>query len=226
MMLDIRVMLTTIGFAALLAGLSGCNDDSTSTSTASGAAAGSVSTPPVAPATAPAPTSITGTPVATATVGSAYEFTPIVKAEAGAELSFAVSNQPSWAAFNASTGKLSGTPTSADVGEYKNISIVVKDGSASAELTPFSVVVKPASEVATITWGTPPEGTAATAVTGYHVYYGTSASSMTQVIDVGNAKETSYFISNRASRTWYFAMASYYASKNESDRSTTVMVTL
>jgi hypothetical protein len=231
MKLDIRVMLTTICFAALFTGLGGCHDDSSSTATSSTATAGSAtSTPPAAP-TAPTPptaptTSISGTPVATATVGSAYAFTPIVKAEASAELSFTVSNQPSWAAFNASTGKLSGTPTSADVGDYKNISIEVKDGSASAVLAPFSIVVKTAAEVASVTWEIPSEGSATTQVTGYHVYYGASAGSMTQVIDISNAKDTSYVISNLASGTWYFAMTSYDAAKIESDRSTTVMVTL
>jgi hypothetical protein len=221
MMLDSRLMLTTICFAALFTGLSGCHDDSSSTAT-SGNAAVSVSTPPAA-----STTSITGTPVATATVGSAYAFTPVVKADAAAELSFAVSNPPSWAKFNASTGELSGTPTSADVGNYENISIEVKDGSANAVLAPFSIAVKPASEVATVTWETPSAGTVATAaVTGYHVYYGASASSMTHVVDISNAKETSYVISNLASGTWYFAMTSYDAAKTESDRSTTVMVTL
>jgi hypothetical protein len=219
MMLDTRLMLTTICFAALFTGLSGCHDDSSSTAT-SGNAAVSDSTPPAAS------TSITGTPVATATVGSAYAFIPVVKADAAAELSFAVSNQPSWAKFNASTGELSGTPTSADVGKYENISIEVKDGSANAVLAPFSIAVKPASEVATVTWETPSEGTVTTEVTGYHVYYGASASSMTHVVDISNAKETSYVISNLASGTWYFAMTSYDAAKTESDRSTTVMVTL
>jgi hypothetical protein len=220
MMLDTRLMLTTICFAALFTGLSGCHDDSSSTAT-SGNAAVSDSTPPAA-----STTSITGTPVATATVGSAYAFTPVVKADAAAELSFAVSNQPSWAKFNASTGELSGTPTSADVGNYENISIEVKDGSANAVLAPFSIAVKAASEVATVTWETPSAGTVATAVTGYHVYYGASASSMTHVVDISNANETSYVISNLASGTWYFAMTSYDAAKTESDRSTTVMVTL
>ncbi|MEA3176341.1 MAG: hypothetical protein QOF42_3752, partial [Gammaproteobacteria bacterium] len=80
MMLDTRLMLTTICFAALFTGLSGCHDDSSSMAT-SGNAAVSDSTPPAAS------TSITGTPVATATVGSAYAFIPVVKADAAAELS-------------------------------------------------------------------------------------------------------------------------------------------
>jgi hypothetical protein len=219
-MLDTRLMFTTICFAALFTGLSGCHDDGSSTATSSNAVAVGGGTPPAAS------TSITGTPAATATVGSAYAFTPIVKADAAAELSFTVSNLPSWAAFNASTGKLSGTPTSADVGNYENISIEVKDGSADAVLAPFSIAVKTASEVATVTWEAPSAASAATEVTGYHVYYGASASSMTHVVDIGNAKETSYVISNLASGTWYFAMTSYDAAKTESDRSATVMVTL
>jgi hypothetical protein len=230
MKLEIRVMLTAICFAVILGGLSACNDGSDSAaSSSSGAAANPSTGAPVSASTgavAVTPTSISGTPAAAVSVGSAYEFTPIIKAEAAAELSFTISNQPSWASFDASTGKLSGTPTSADVGEYQNIAIVAHDGSSSASLAPFSIDVKTASEVATITWATPLADTATSNVAGYHVYYGSSAGGMTNIVDISNAKETSYVISNLASGTWYFAMTSYDAAQVESARSATVMVTL
>jgi Putative Ig domain len=224
-MLDSRVKLTNVCFAMLFAALSGCHDDSSSAAVSSNAVA-SVGTPSGESSDPTAAASITGTPVATANVGAAYAFTPIVKADDSAELTFAVANQPAWAAFNASNGKLSGTPTSADVGEYKNISIEVRNGNLKSSLAPFSIEVKPPSEVATITWEAPTEASGAAAVTGYHVYYGASAGSMTHVIDISNVKDTSYVINNLATGTWYFAMTSYDAAKVESDRSTPVMVTL
>ncbi len=61
---------------------------------------------------------ISGTPPNTVTVGSTYTYTPTATDSAGHKLKFAIVNKPSWATFSTTTGKLSGTPTSANVGEY------------------------------------------------------------------------------------------------------------
>ena len=47
--------------------------------------------------------------------------------------------------FNTSTGRLSGTPTAANVGSYTNVSITVSDGAAQASLAPFTIVVAAAA---------------------------------------------------------------------------------
>ena len=49
-------------------------------------------------------------------------------------LGFTIQNRPSWASFDTATGRLSGTPTSANVGAFNNIVISVSDGRASASL--------------------------------------------------------------------------------------------
>ena len=59
----------------------------------------------------------------------------------GKTLTFSIQNRPSWATFNTSTGALSGTPSSAQTGTYSNILISVSDGTASASLPAFSIVV-------------------------------------------------------------------------------------
>ena len=64
-------------------------------------------------------------------------------------------NRPPWASFSASTGRLSGTPTSSSAGEYGQIGITVSDGKAQISLTPFSITVTQANHAPTIT-GTPP----------------------------------------------------------------------
>jgi hypothetical protein len=98
--------------------------------------------------TPPPPTSgitISGTPASTATVGSAYSFTPTVKDSlTGRTFAFSIVYKPSWATFSATTGKLSGTPTAANVGKFGNITIAVNDGINAATLSSFSITVQAA----------------------------------------------------------------------------------
>lgn len=84
---------------------------------------------------------ITGTPPTSATVGAAYAFTPTATDADGNTLTFSISNRPSWATFNAGTGRLAGTPTSSNVGTYSNIVIRVSDGQATAQLPAFAITV-------------------------------------------------------------------------------------
>ncbi|HEY9183125.1 MAG TPA: putative Ig domain-containing protein [Gammaproteobacteria bacterium] len=107
-----------------------------------------------------APT-IAGTPPTSVVVGSAYTFTPTASDADGNALTFAVANRPAWAAFDARTGRLSGTP--AATGTFANISISVSDGVATAALPAFTIAVTappgPGNRAPQIS-GTPP--TAAT----------------------------------------------------------------
>jgi hypothetical protein len=61
---------------------------------------------------------------------------------------------------------------------------------------------------------------------GYHIYYGTSAASLTTVITVDNAGDTSQVIGNLKSGTWYFAVAAFNSDKIESDFSAVLPVTI
>jgi hypothetical protein len=49
--------------------------------------------------------------------------------------------------------------------------------------------------------------------------YGTSASALTQTVQISNTSTTSYQIDNLASGTWYFALRSYTAGGVESANS-------
>lgn len=88
--------------------------------------------------TAPVISGAAGTSVQ---VGSKYSFTPAATDVNGDRLSFVVSNRPSWATFNTTTGALAGTPTAANVGTYANIVVSVTDGRATTSLPPFSIQV-------------------------------------------------------------------------------------
>ncbi len=84
---------------------------------------------------------ISGVPDSGATEGSSYSFTPSASDADGDNLTFAVSNKPTWASFDTQSGRLAGTPNSGDAGSYDNISITVSDGELSAALAPFSILV-------------------------------------------------------------------------------------
>ena len=104
-------------------------------------------------APANSPPTISGTPAGSATVGTAYAFTPAASDPDGNPLTFSIANRPGWATFNAGTGRLSGTPMSA--GTYGNIAISVSDGQASAALVPFSIVVSTGANRAPVISGVP-----------------------------------------------------------------------
>ena len=99
------------------------------------------------------PPTISGTPATTATAGTAYSWTPTASDPEGGTLTFAITNKPSWAAFSTTTGRLTGTPTTA--GTFGNIAISVSDGSASASLPAFTITVQPAPNRSPTISGTP-----------------------------------------------------------------------
>ncbi|MEJ2620869.1 MAG: putative Ig domain-containing protein [Candidatus Thiodiazotropha sp.] len=92
-----------------------------------------------------APT-ISGRPATSLDEGSTYSFTPTANDPDGDALRFSVRNLPSWASFNTSTGRLSGTPDSNSAGNYANIVITVSDGTNQASLAPFAIRVADVAE--------------------------------------------------------------------------------
>lgn len=85
---------------------------------------------------------ISGTPDDTALIGQTYVFIPTASDVDGDTLTFSISDAPSWASFNTSTGALLGVPTNSDDGVYSNIVISVSDGRGGvASLNPFTITV-------------------------------------------------------------------------------------
>lgn len=164
-----------------------------------------------------APT-IQGQPSGSVQAGQAYTFTPSANDANGDTLTFSVTNKPDWADFNASTGRLSGTPTAADVATYSNISISVSDGQASAALSAFAIAVTDAAAgtgTATLSWTPPTEnsdGTALTDLTGYQVYYGQSQSNLNKTVTLNNPSLSTYVVENLGSGTWFFALVAVNSS--------------
>ena len=95
---------------------------------------------------------ISGSPKSRLNVGKTYAFRPKSTDVDGETTTFSISNQPSWATFDASEGKLSGTPTAADAGLHENIVISVSDErGGSVSLPAFSINVNSVPEIS----GTP-----------------------------------------------------------------------
>ena len=96
------------------------------------------------------PPTITGTPATKVTKSTAYNFTPKATDTNGDTLNFAIQNKPTWATFNVTTGRLSGTPTA--LGTHSNIRISVTDGKSAVVFLPaFSIEVVGGSVVPPVT---------------------------------------------------------------------------
>ncbi len=184
------------------------------TSTFSIQVTGSGSVTPPAAATV----TISGTPATSVTATHAYSFQPTARDSQGKALSYSVKNAPSWATFSIASGLLSGTPSSAQVGTYSGIVVSASDGTASSSLPAFAITVKSltaSTGSATLSWTDPTQNTDGTTLTnlaGVNIHYGTSPSSLTQVIQVAGTGTSSYTISNLTAGTWYFGAAAYTTS--------------
>ncbi|HEY4369122.1 MAG TPA: putative Ig domain-containing protein [Steroidobacteraceae bacterium] len=184
------------------------------------------------PAPTPAPTAqnqaptISGSALTAVNANNAYNFVPNATDADDDTLAFSIQQKPSWATFSTVTGKLSGTPSAADVGTYSNIVIGVTDGKASSTMGPFSIQVTATSDGrVTLSWSPPTENTDGTPITdlsGYKIRYGTSPSALTQTLSIDNSGVTSYVLENLSPATWYFAVVAVTSSGSESSDSNVV----
>jgi hypothetical protein len=80
----------------------------------------------------------------------------------------------------------------------------------------------PSNGTATLTWSAPTSNTNGTSVTplvGYTIFYGTTASSLTQSVVITSPSTLNYEISGLSSGTWYFAVAANAADGTQSAQS-------
>lgn len=176
------------------------------------------------------PPTISGSPPDAILEGRLYEFTPTASDPDGDALEFTIARKPAWASFNRTTGRLSGTPSAEDVGNFTNIGISVSDGTASMALTNFDITVNQiAAGQVTLSWTPPTEnvnGSSLTNLASYKIYYGRSASSLNQTIELSNPGLTRFVVENLTPAKWHFAMTSVNSQGVESTRSATVSKTI
>jgi hypothetical protein len=167
--------------------------------------------------------SISGTPPAQVNVNNNYSFTPTASDANGDSLSFSALGLPAWASFDNATGRLSGTPTAADVGVYTGIRITVSDGSATSSLATFSITVNSVSLGAvTLDWMPPTQnedGSALVDLAGYKIYWGSSPGNYPNSVTINNPGLSSYVVDNLVPGTYEFVATSFNAAGVESSYS-------
>ena len=171
---------------------------------------------------------VSGTPATSITAGSAYSFRPTGSDPEGRALTWSIANRPSWAAFNTTTGALTGTPSSSNVGTFSNITITASDGTNRTSLRAFSIAVNAqgsSTGSASLSW-TPPtrttSGSSLTNLAGYRIYYGTSPSSLSRTVQLSNAGLTRYVLNDLSPATYYFSIRAYTSGGSESSGSNVV----
>ncbi len=173
---------------------------------------------------------ITGNPPAAVAANSPYAFVPKAIDADGNVLTFKIANAPSWATFDAATGKLSGTPDASQVGTYGNISISVTDGAADASLGAFSISVQPVGDKSVeLSWQAPTEnedGSALTDLAGFKVYWGTSPGEYPKSVAIDNPSVLTYVLGNLVPNTYYFVTTAVNTEGNESAPSAMARATI
>jgi hypothetical protein len=216
----------------------GGSDGTTQAGAAASDAAVSESTPPTsAPPSSEEPSvanhvpTITGSAITSVSASKAYSFTPSATDVDGDRLQFAITSKPSWASFDASTGRLSGTPTNANVGSYEEIQISVTDGEATTKLAQFAITVEAAAATTRnvlLSWLPPTtnsDGSALTNLNGYRIMYGTQSGQYTQTVSVNGAGLTSYQIENLESgKQYHVVMVAVTSTGAESQLSAEVVL--
>lgn len=166
------------------------------------------------------PPVISGSASLELTAGESYSFTPTVVDADGDPLSFTISQLPSWASFNSSTGQISGTPQAGHVGTYSGIMITVSDGEAEDTLGPFAITVQAISlGSVSLSWTAPTQnedGSVLEDLDGYKIYWGSEAGSYPNSVTINNESVTTYVVENLSPGSYEFVATSFNASGVES----------
>lgn len=194
-------------------------------------------TPPKAPVTVPSAPAIVdtapqigGAPRVAVKVGEAYSFAPAASDANGDKLTFEIANRPSWLSFSSTTGALTGTPTAAQVGTYRNVTIQVAANGKYATLPSFNIEVMSAgSHGVTLSW-TPPtrndDGSALTNLAGYKIRYGVKSGTYTASVTLNTPGVAAYFVDGLVPGTYYFVISAYNSNGTESNLSNEAAKTL
>jgi hypothetical protein len=166
---------------------------------------------------------ITVTSSSLVVAGKPFNLAPCIYNPENVSLSFSATNLPPWASIDTSTGKITGTPDSGDVGTYRNIRITAFGDGLSATSPAFAVQVSDvASGAVTLTWLPPTQnadGSPLMDLAGYRIYYGQTPNQLDQSVTINNPGVTSFVIDNLTPAVWHFAATAYNSEGMESPRS-------
>jgi hypothetical protein len=173
---------------------------------------------------------IAGMPATAIAEGQAYAFRPTANDPDGDALRFSITNRPTWATFNTTTGRLSGSPGTGTVGNYGDIRIRVSDGSAQAALPAFSIAVQQsANGSVSLAWRPPTtrvDGSTLRDLAGFRVKFGNAAGNYPNTVTLNNPGLTRYDVANLAPGRWFFVVSAFdssgYSSADTSPVSTVI----
>jgi nitrite reductase/ring-hydroxylating ferredoxin subunit len=164
---------------------------------------------------------ISGVPATTAAPGVAYAFAPVASDADGDALRFNIRNKPAWATFDPASGRLRGTPSSAQAGTYSNISIGVSDGFVTTRLPAFSITVGGATDrTVRLSWSPPTlntDGSPLTDLAEFRVFYGQVSGRYDYSLRTGSPTITAMEIQGLTPGTWYFSVKAVTSRGVESD---------
>ena len=200
----IRTSFAILFAAALLAA---CNDEDTRF------AASITAAEEAAAEEADRDLAIKGKPAEAAIQDNQYDFRPHVTNPTDAALVFSIHGKPKWATFRKHNGRLTGTPSQAEVGMESRVRISVTDGARTVRLPEFTItVVAYGPRQLTLSWQPPTEnedGTPLTDLAGHRIYWGTVEGEFPNVIDVENEGLSTYVVDNLVPNTYHFATTAY-----------------
>ena len=164
------------------------------------------------PPSGASPSSVAGAPPALALQDKVYSFTPVTGAASSGARAFSITGKPAWATFDSATGELKGTPSAADVGMHKNISISVTDGTTTSVVATFDIEVVAAGAAhgaVTVSWTAPvrnADGTPLTDLAGFKIYWGTRPGDYSDSVNIDNPGTTTYVVDQLLPTTYYFVV--------------------
>lgn len=162
-----------------------------------------------------------------AQVGSEYNFQPEWADAEGDALTFTATNLPPWAALDRATGRITGTPTTTDVGTYEAISITVADATHHVSSRDFTInVVGAGSGVANLSWPAPVskvDGSLLDDLAGYRILYGHDPEDLDHSVYIADPNAHSYEFVTLDSGTWYFSIVAVNAGGEEGPATTPTM---
>ena len=228
-----RSVFFSVALLCVSAGLAGCGGggDASANANTQAPQSGAPPAPSPEPVPPPAPTpepqpggnsapTLSGTAMSSVNAGAVYSFAPSASDADGDVLTFQIENKPEWATFSTIDGKLTGAPTFAHAGAYKDIVISATDGKATTSLPAFSITV---AEIAidgdTLVWIAPSEnvdGGALTDLAGFYIVYGPSSTMLHQSLRIDNPSVDRYVLDGLPAGTYYFAVRAYTASGTQS----------
>jgi hypothetical protein len=226
----IRFACCSVVLAASLTACGGGGDSAATANENAPLTPPTTTTPPPAPANA-APT-ISGSAKTSIVSGQAYSFAPTAADADKDAISFTIANKPKWAAFNATTGLLSGMPAAADAGTYAGIEVAATDGKDVTALPAFTITVTAAAATTksvSLSWAPPTQnddGSTLTDLAGYKIHYGTASKNYTQSVAVSNAGLTRYQLDSLPTGKIFIAMTAVNTQGAESEFSPELNVTV